>query len=145
MIKVLPPESIAGKYNLLIDNRKFKIDVTGETEKYKGKLTYPTTAVEVVKDSTTNLFVDQVGNDVTLQFNIVDSSWNGSVTLQGKANSKVGIFEGDGLLPNGKWVKWSAIKIEKAKTNKEEVKIAIADTVKHIWFPNMAFGYDSLS
>lgn len=145
VIKESAPETIAGKYNLLIDNRKFKIDVTGDSDKYKGKLTYLTTAAEIVKDSTTNLFVEQVGNDVTFQFNIIDSSWNGSVTLQGKANSKVGIFEGDGLLPTGKWVKWSAIKLEKAKTENDDIKTVQADTTKHIWFPNMAFGLDSIA
>ena len=145
VLKVASPESVAGKYNLLINNKKFKIDISGEPEKYKGKITYPTTAAEVIKDSTTTLFVDQQSNDITFQFNIIDSSWNGSLTLQGKANIKLGIFEGDGLLPNGKWVKWSAIKIEKAKSDKEVEKPVIADTVKHLWFPNMAFGMDSIA
>ncbi len=145
ILKASSPESIAGKYNLLIDNQKFKIDITGDPDKYKGKLTYSTTASELIKDSTTNLFVDQIGNDVTFQFNIKDSNWNGSVTLQGKANSKLGIFEGDGLLPTGKWVKWSAIKLEKAKAEKEDVKANVSDTAKHLWFPNMAFGLDSLA
>lgn len=145
IISTTSPETIAGKYNLIIDNRKFKIDITGEPGKYKGKLTYSLTAAEVVKDSTATLFVEQLNNDVTLQFNIIDSNWNGSVTLQGKANPKLGIFEGDGLLPTGKWVKWSAIKLEKAKTEKEVENQIVADTLKRLWFPNMAFGLDSIA
>jgi len=137
-------DNIAGKYNLILDNQKFKIDITGEPEKYKGKLNYTLKTAEISKDTTANLFVEHSNNDITLQFNIIDTNWNGSVTLQGKTNVKLGIFEGDGLLPNGKWVKWSAIKLEKAKNDKETEKPIVADTTKHLWFPNMAFGYDSI-
>lgn len=137
-------DNIAGKYNLILDNQKFKIDISGGPEKYKGKLNYSIKTDEITKDTTANLFVDHSSNDITLQFNIMDSNWNGSVTLQGKTNVKLGIFEGDGLLPTGKWVKWSAIKVEKAKTDKETDQQEIADTTKHLWFPNMAFGYDSI-
>lgn len=137
-------ENIAGKYNLILDDRKFKIDITGTPDKYKGKLNYTIKTAEITKDTTAVLFIEHNKNDITLQFNIMDTTWNGSVTLQGKTNVKLGIFEGEGLLPTGKWVKWSAIKLEKAKIEKDENKSIIADTTKHLWFPNMAFGYDSI-
>lgn len=137
-------ENIAGKYNLILDDHKYKIEITGTPEKYKGKLNYSFITSEIAKDTTAVLFVDCSNNDITLQFNISDTAWNGSVTLQGKTNVKLGIFEGDGLLPTGKWVKWSAIKLEKVKNDKDNDKPVIADTIKHLWFPNMAFGYDSI-
>ena len=137
-------QNIAGKYNLLIDNHKYKIDITGGPEKYKGKLNYSIINDDSTKDTSAVLFVDHNSNDLTLQFNISDTAWNGSVTLQGKTNVKLGIFEGDGLLPTGKWVKWSAIKTEKAKSDKEKDENSVSDTTKHFWFPNMAFGYDSI-
>ena len=137
-------EDIAGKYNLLINDRKFKFELSGSEKKYKGKLTYRTLKNEVYVDTTAELSVELSNNDITVQFNLTDSAWNGSVTLQGKVNAHVGIFEGDGLLPTGKWTKWSAIKQEKAKSNSSDEKLVVADTVKHIWFPNMAFGYDSI-
>ncbi len=137
-------EEIAGKYNLIISDRKFKFELKGKGKAYKGTLTYKILKDEVYVDTTTTLSVELSNNDITLQFNLMDSAWNGSVTLQGKTNAHVGIFEGDGLLPDGKWTKWSAIKQEKAKVDVEENKPLLADTTKHIWFPNMAFGYDSI-
>lgn len=137
-------EDIAGKYNLLINDRKFKFELTGSEKKYKGKLTYRTLKNEIYVDTTAELSVELTNNDITLQFNLEDSAWTGSVTLQGKTNAKLGVFEGDGLLPTGKWTKWSAIKQEKAKSSASNEKPIVADTVKHIWFPNMAFGYDSI-
>src|SRR5690606_22557887 len=137
-------EDVAGKYNLLISDRKFKFELTGSEKKYKGKLTYRTLKNEVYVDTTAELSVELSNNDITLQFNLADSAWSGSVTLQGKVNAHVGVFEGDGLLPTGKWTKWSAIKQEKAKSSTSDEKSVVADTVKHIWYPNMAFGYDSI-
>jgi imidazolonepropionase-like amidohydrolase len=55
-------------------------------------------------------------------------------------------MEGDGTLPNGKWIKWSAIKLSKAKQEPVASKIAVIDTSyqQKIWYPNMAYGFDTL-
>ena len=136
---------ISGNYNLILSTKKFPIEISGKSAKYKGKLTYQVPNEQnVLKDSTVNLYVESTHNDITLQFNIDDSTWKGSVTLHGKTNSKFGVFEGEGFLPNGEWIKWSAIKNKKGKNEEEEEKHWEVDTTKNVWFPNMAYGFDSV-
>src|SRR5690606_3615093 len=40
VINASTTDNIAGKYNLILDDHKYKIDITGGPEKYKGKLNY---------------------------------------------------------------------------------------------------------
>lgn len=136
---------LSGNYNLIIESNKFPIEITGKSGSYKGKLTYKHITEDAIsKDSTINLFVSGERNNVTLQFNIEDSLLEGSVTLRGKSNVKFGVFEGEGLLPDGKWIKWSAVKNKKGKKEDDENTIPFTDTIKRIWYPNMAYGFDSI-
>lgn len=136
--------SIAGKYNLIIEKEKFPISIKGNSQKYKGNVTYTYTSEGLAKDSIVDLKVINDKNDITLQFNISNQAWEGSVTLRGKANSKFGVFEGDGLLPNGKWIKWTAIKTDNAKEENNDPKKYFVDTLNYSWLPNMAYGFDSI-
>lgn len=91
------------------------------------------------------VFVQLVEDDITLQFNIDDSNWKGSMSLHGKVSSKFGVFEGDGLTPNGKWIQWSAIRnnrSENKKLDSKDLKVDSAFSAK-IWFPNMAYGFET--
>ena len=84
-------------------------------------------------------------NNINLQFNVNDKDLKGSIALNGKINTKFGVFEGDGFLPNGEWTKWSAVKSGRVKTNKEPAdKIQAADTTNNTWSPNIAYGFPSL-
>lgn len=140
----LSNSDLAGKYNLIINEKKFPIHITGNSSKYDGKVTYQYLLEEEMKDSTVKLKVINSENNVTLQFNIADTSWNGSVTLQGKSNEKFGVFEGEGMLPNGEWIKWTAIKTKKENEEKENHSPSMVDTLSYSWLPNMAYGYDSI-
>jgi imidazolonepropionase-like amidohydrolase len=143
---------IRGKYNVSIENTQYPIEITGSIEKLQGKITnlkQTTDAVSGINKTDTLAivpFIKLIGNDLTLQFNVNDKLGNGSVNLHGKVNSKLGIFEGDGTLPNGKWIKWSAIKNSKTEeVVPEKSTIKLDSTFKaKVWFPNMAYGFDSL-
>ena len=135
---------IAGEYNLIIENKKLQISVKGNSDKYTGEITFSSSLEGITKDSTVNLKVINDKNDITLHFNINDGDWNGSVTLRGKTNTKFGVFEGDGFLPNGKWVKWTAIKTDKVNQDNDESVQYEVDTLNHSWLPNIAYGFDSL-
>ncbi|MBL1279500.1 MAG: amidohydrolase family protein [Fluviicola sp.] len=135
---------IAGKYNLIIQEKKFPVEIKGNSAKYSGKLTYQYQGEESLQDSTVKMKVIANENNVTLQFNIADTSWTGSVTLQGKSNPKFGVFEGEGMLPTGEWVKWTAVKTKKGDTKKKKKSTVVKDTLNYSWFPNMAYGFDSI-
>ncbi len=147
-----PLNYIAGKYNILIDGKRFPMEISAEKDKYSGKIqvvrqkTDPKKGV-ITKDTVTpKLAISLQGNDITIQFNIEYEEWNGSINLHGKVSSKFGVFEGDGMLPNGKWVQWSAIRSDKESTRKSDSLKIKLDTsyYQNLWFPHMAYGFDSL-
>ena len=138
---------ILGKYNISFAGTKYPIEIkSGDGEKeLKGTLRYKKTLKRgVVVDTTVNMYVYYDNNDITLQFNIRNAELNGSVTLRGKVISRMGVFEGEGLLPNGEWVQWTGIRSRLPKINVDKKdKLIPADTSIHVWYPNVAYGFES--
>lgn len=137
---------IAGEYNLIIDDERYPLTLKGETPKYKGtiKYSYFDADLEQKVDTSAKVFVALNKNDLTLQFFIHNDHLNGNVSLQAKVNSKVGVFEGEGMLPDGRWIKWSGIRTEQTKIKEKEVPEITLDTTYQMWFPNMAYGFDTV-
>jgi imidazolonepropionase-like amidohydrolase len=143
---------ITGKYNILITGKKYPLEITGEGDKLQAKITsYKHIVSEKNKSNSDTLYpetkIKLIGNNLTLQFNLDDDNWKGSVNLHAKVNAKLGIFEGDGMLPDGQWVKWTAIRNTKGELKPKEKQIAKIDTSFHpsVWYPNMAFGFDTIA
>jgi imidazolonepropionase-like amidohydrolase len=138
--KTTPTVDIRGNYNLIVDGKSFPIQIEGTQEKPTGKIQYPNPD-PLVKDSIKiKPFIEVTGNDVVLQFAINNEEWKGSVNLKGKYTEKIGVFEGSGQIPNGAWVKWSAVRNEKFKDQSEVKKFKIRqDTVRWDYTPYMAF------
>lgn len=143
---------ISGKYNMLLDGKQYPLQINAEGLKYTGKIqsikqnTDPKKGT-IKKDTLTpKVFIELIGDDITLQFNLDDDNWKGSVTLHAKVNSKFGVFEGDGMLPNGKWIQWTAIKNEKGELKKADFISNKTDTsyTSKIWSPNMAYGFEAV-
>jgi len=143
---------IAGRYNILIDGKQFPLEITGGNGTYTAKIqllkrtTDPKKGTEKIDTVTPKVFINLTGNDLVMQFNIDDENWKGSVNLHAKVNSKFGIFEGDGMLPNGKWIQWSAIRNDRINDKKSDDKLPSVDTafVSKVWFPNMAYGFEKV-
>lgn len=143
---------IRGKYNVLLEGVQYPLEYTGTLDRLVGKVqtlkqtTDPKTGITKTDTVYATTVTKLIDNDVTIQFNVDDKNWKGSINLHGVVNSKLGIFEGDGTLPNGKWIKWSAIKNSKDATPiSESNKVKLDTTFKaKIWYPNMAYGFDSL-
>ena len=150
---------IRGKYNMILDEAYLTLEITGTKEKPAAKIkirnVQPQTQprVKLKKKKTeekpksdtleVSCFISLVGNDMTLQFNNDDLKWDGNVSLHAKFNAKFGIFEGDGTLADGSWVKWSAIRNENPdKDKKPEDKKDEEKTEISVWFPNMAYGFE---
>ncbi len=148
----LPKHEISGRYNILIDGVQFPFQINENNGKHEGTIqslkritnlksegvNYDTTAAKV------NIQLN--GDDITLQLNVDDINWKGSILLHGKINSKFGIFEGDGMLPNGKWIQWTAIRNQKTDKNEKSPYIRKSDInySDKMWFPNMAFGLKTM-
>jgi imidazolonepropionase-like amidohydrolase len=143
IVKVFEQPDLAGKYSLLVDERRFPLKIESKgSGKFSGSIAKDGGDE---KDSKINVTVIVEQNDITLQFGINDSVWKGSVNLKGKVNHRLHIFEGDGMIPTGEWVKWHAVQKEKGKSEKpKEDTPFVADTSAVAWFPNMAYGFDSI-
>ena len=136
---------LIGKYNLNVAGKKFPFEISGNSKKYKGTIHYKIAGKDnLEKDTSVDLTILSTGYNVTLHFAIFDKDWSGSVNLQGKANDKFGVFEGEGMIPTGEWVKWSAIKTKKTAPKAKETTKTIQDTTYQLWFPDMAYGFDTL-
>lgn len=146
IIKKHENPELAGTYSLLVGDRRFPITIEAKpggvfsaTVALKAK----TTETPDASKTPVTMVIEQ--NDITIQFAINDSVWKGSVNLRGKINHKLKIFEGDGMIPTGQWVKWHAVQKEKGKAaTVPEKKAFKIDSMAVSWFPNMAYGFDSL-
>ena len=137
---------ILGKYNISLNGTTYPIEIkSGNGKKtLKGTLRYKLKS-GITADTTVNLYVFHNKNDITLQFNINNSELNGSVALRGKVSSRMGVFEGEGLLPNGDWVKWTAIRSNSPKSKEKKTGFIVpADTAVETWYPNLAYGFSEL-
>ncbi len=138
--------NINGKYTITIGENQFPIEISGQVDKLKGKVTYTKKTFDGFdKDTTAKAFVELSENDITIQFNIKKNELTGSVNLRGKTNEKFGVFEGEGFLPNGEWKKWTAVKSGKVKSDKpKKNNPQDIDTTNHAWLPNMSYGFEEL-
>ncbi len=140
LIKNSPISSIEGSYSLVIDGTSKPMELSKKDGKYIAK--YEKSNPKLDK----SIYFSVEGNDITIQFNDSINDVKGSVNLQGKINTKLGVMEGDGTLPSGKWIKWSAIKLSKNKTEEKSTSKTAVDSsyVSKIWHPNMAYGFESI-
>ena len=150
-VYVTPPKhKIKGVYNIQVDGHKFPLEITenGEEEgEFEGEVSYTVKNKKGEEKSVkAKASVQLAGSDITLQFIVHTNELDGNISLQGKVTSKLGVFEGDGMLPNGKWVKWSAIKsVKSIRLNKKDKDhTAELDTALRISYPHMAYGFDTL-
>jgi imidazolonepropionase-like amidohydrolase len=139
MLKELVIDGLSGNYRVLVENKTYTVDISKKGNNYEGKL------VNASKKEFEKVVVKISSNDITLQIKDSLDGITGSILLHGKINAKVGVFEGEGTSVNGRWVKWNAIKHKKAE-GEEKTKTLLSDSLyQHkIWFPNMAYGYDSI-
>ena len=124
-----------------INGKSYRIEISGSNEKPAGK-------VETFKSTDTiqqKALVLLNENDITIQFNCDDDAYKGSFNLHGKIAGKGSVLEGDGTLPNGKWITWSAIRAQKEieKESEKEIKL-YSDSIAKPWLPNLAYGMDSI-
>lgn len=124
---------IRGDYDLNIDSKKqYTLSIKGSVNKLN--------ATMQDGDSTIKALIELNGNQVALSFSPLNQKE--IMRLTGHVSeSKSRIWTGNGLLSNGDWVKWGAIKkADFADLKKKDTATKTPLTRGDIWFPNMAFG-----
>jgi imidazolonepropionase-like amidohydrolase len=139
---------IRGKYRFSFDNTSYLIDVKGDRNKPKGTVTTLKSTSDsgepktVQQDAT--ISIDR--KHATFHFEVDDDHYDGVITLSGLYNQQINAFIGQGSLPNGKWIEWTGIQLERFKEEVDEKNKITVDTIsmQKIWYPNIAYGFDSL-
>ncbi|MES2798665.1 MAG: amidohydrolase family protein [Bacteroidota bacterium] len=147
---VINQNDISGNYNVNLEGHLYPLQIAGSIQKPEGKITFLNPIKDefgtvTKKDSIVQKTALEINNnDIIIQFTIEDDFYKGNISLHGKMNLKLGVFEGDALLPTGKMIVWSAVKNSKIERKKDSIPPVPIDTLicQRIWFPNVAYGFD---
>lgn len=135
---------VEGNYLLQMENSTFNLQIEENNGSLSAKIldiNEVKTGKKTTSDTTmTNVYVNMLGDDITLQFISNDKNLAGNISLHGKLKANKSIFEGDALLADGRWVYWMAIKSGKSHPLDTEYKVP-EENEADLWFPNMAYGY----
>jgi len=137
---------IKGNYDLNLGKKIYKLKVTGELKKLKGSIEIIGTKDSKPDTNKVSVSVSLSGNLVSLSFNPKDDFEKGTIRLSGTITNNAGIWDGNGQLSNGDWIKWSAIKGKETPSKKKDNDTTKTDSliIPRIQYPNMAYGLDSL-
>ncbi|PCI96713.1 MAG: amidohydrolase [Flavobacteriales bacterium] len=135
---------IRGNYSLNLGEKVYDLKVKGEPKKLKGSIEIVGTKDNKPDTNKISVSVNVSGNLISLSFNPKDDFEKGTIRLSGTITKNT-IWDGNGQLSNGDWIKWTAIKgtadLDKKK-QKETKKDSLV--IPRIQYPNMAYGFDSL-
>ena len=124
---------IRGDYGLNIGTSIiYMLKVKGEIDKLTGEI-IPADSVK------SKVNIDQDGGVISLHFE--SEKDKGFIRLSGKINYNSGIWDGRGQLPNGDWIKWSAIKKAKFEAEKKDSTDKKKPDPGSITYPLMAYGW----
>ncbi|MCB9360829.1 MAG: amidohydrolase family protein [Flavobacteriales bacterium] len=156
MLKDYSLVDIRGDYHLKINEKVYDLNVKGEIEKPEGTIEIITKS-DTAKADTTAITVNLTfqANNISVSFNPNDDLDSATIRLSGYVNHNAVVWEGNGQLSNGDWISWSAIKGEHHKEDKKseqsgdsaldaETNKTDSLIVPNIYFPNMAYGLDSV-
>jgi imidazolonepropionase-like amidohydrolase len=137
-------KKIAGTYSIQIENTSLTLQIEENNGTLSGKLLdikETKTDKKNTKDTTfTNVYLNLSNDNITIQFVSKNKKIEGNVSLHGKIKGNHSIFEGDGLLADGRLVYWMAIKVEKSVLKEKDEPKLENDNAK-LWYPNMSYGF----
>jgi len=137
--KPLEVEDNAGAYDLVVDGKTHKMEISGKPGSQKAKI--------VVNDSTSIDIKSKMETDlISLNFPEEKKSKK-TIRLTGWSTDNG--WKGSGQLVDGSWVDWSAnrtgdLKEKEEKTKDDEKKEAGSKTLGDVVFPFMAYGNKQL-
>ncbi|MBN4072162.1 amidohydrolase family protein [Flavobacteriales bacterium AH-315-E23] len=122
---------VRGSYDLKVGKKDYKIKVKGKVASPDGQLIISDTVKIKINVSVT-------GSVVTLSFRTKKSKAAGVIRLNG--NIEGGEWKGQGQLPDGRWVNWTA-KRTADYVGKDKKKNRPSPKVGEVYYPNMAYGW----
>lgn len=145
---------IRGKYRFTLPETSYIIDIKGTPEKptgiaysYKRNID-PNSSRKSLDTLKSKIGINVDFRDASFHFEVKDDKYDGVITLHGNYSQNINTFLGQGQLPNGTWVKWAGIQLSSFKKNDKEIeknRVSVdTNSVGKVWFPNMAYGFDSL-
>ncbi|UKN03824.1 amidohydrolase family protein [Paracrocinitomix mangrovi] len=144
-------EDLNGTYDLNLKNIVYELKVSGEIDKPKAIINVyeiKTDALGASKMDTTVVKCDLAfeGLQLSLSFETHDKNYDGIIQLNGSYHPGLGVLEGTGTLPDGKWIDWVAVKSKEKKKKEKDKKEIEVDTsrVNNIYYPNLSYGFDEL-
>jgi imidazolonepropionase-like amidohydrolase len=141
-----PGEDPRGVFDLNLRSAILKLNVSGEVAKPEAEVSKPGDGGPREKATLT---VDRAS--VTLLFNGQKFGFNGPVRLNGTIHPHGAIWDGQGQMPGGEWIAWSAVRQGPAQTTvkKEKKDSDVLDSLwsaptGQVWFPLGAYGVPML-
>ncbi len=133
---------VSGRYSLNIAKKQqFDLEVSGEDRKYSAKIS------DKGEDDFKKAKLSIEGNRVNLVFDFDTNNYRLSGTI---SDSLSRIWSGK-LILNNEWSDWAAIKKASSKSKEQEFDTSKVDSAAQeivkapkIFYPNMAYGWDSL-
>ncbi|MDC1244432.1 amidohydrolase family protein [Crocinitomicaceae bacterium] len=133
---------VKGSYRLNRPNNRFVLEFSGAPQRLKVSLYDADSNGEKVDSTKTKVAFKLVGNDVTLTLKRADSIGKFAEVLHGKITPNGAVIEGDVVLKDGTWEKWSAIRFLDSENEDSSSDPQVIEMGK-CWFPNISYGLDS--
>ena len=142
---------IRGEYDLKIGTMTYATNIQGSLEKPNGKIT----SYNPITDSITSIIkmdtlvskmeITFERQQISMLFKVMDQANKGIIQLNGSYYPNLNLLEGNALMPNGEWVKWNGIQTKPFESKEKEKSFEVdSSKVNNTYFPNMAYGFDSL-
>lgn len=137
---------IRGKYSLNVTGNVYSLLVKGTATEPKGIIQLFSTKEGKSDTTKIDVALKVEGNNIALNFNPNDHFQKSMIRLAGSINYNAVIWDGNGQLATGDWVKWVAIKAKNGVEESDSTKNETIDSlvVPKIQYPNMAYGLDSI-
>ena len=143
-LSVFQEIEISGSYHLNRSDARFILEFSGPSNRKSVSLFDLDDKGDKIDSTKSKVIFKQDGNDVTLTLKRKDSTRKYAEVMHGKATSNGAVIEGDVVLKNGLWEKWSAIRFKTNEASKKQLLSNEGITGK-CWYPNMSYGFDSLA
>ncbi|MEQ9304809.1 MAG: amidohydrolase family protein, partial [Marinoscillum sp.] len=130
----LKPDDYAGAYDLKVGTDIYKLEVSGDAGSHSAKI--------VVNDSTDiKVKLSIKGNTASMSFTEEDAA--GATRLSGWVKDKS--FGGNGQLPDGSWLEWSATRTgdleDTSEEKKSEADQEVTPEMGDLIYPFVAYGW----
>lgn len=140
-IKAFDAKDIRGEYSITVgSSSKYKLKLSGDASSPKAQLILSDTNKLDVKFS----YKD---NDISLSFSLDKKFEQNKIRLTGMIDYNTKSWSGNGQMPNGDWITWSAAQIKGPDADTTKPKKDTIDVTKNLGkviFPFLAYGNEQI-